>query len=152
MSNPAVIKPPVVPAPCALVLTEKHGTRIFTVTNDAELYRTAFYVLVRRLREGWYPDPGFSTLAPTEEDHTRILALPVGRIRDVAMAEYLRQLKRAQDDVAEMRGYQRILDVVYARDGMGAWDILCSRTKYEYESCSLQPIERVPAPVDGEAP
>lgn len=126
-----------------IVFKEKHGSRIFDASTDAQLHAACLKVVTERLKEGyWYDKPELPVcnIGMTEE---QIGKLPNGTVKYAALkelSEFKEELKSAENGIS---AFSKIEKTVKEKNGKLAYSIIVGRGAHEYEEYSIEHVEEV---------
>lgn len=125
--------------PSVLVLHEKHGDYYLNALTPEALCKSALSVLKGRMESGdFYNEPEYEKPQQPELSREKAYALPVGKVKDLAERQWIEYNRALRDYEEENKQYNDIKKAIENEDGRMAYQILCSRSDYEYERISLE--------------
>jgi hypothetical protein len=122
-----------------MVLTEKHGERYFLIDGPDTLGKACLKMLNERNDDEWYWNPGeFKVDAELEALDPNTLP---ERLREQVTREKKTYLRKKREHAEAAAAYKRIEQAIAQEDGLLAFEILESRSDYEYERFELVDFE-----------
>lgn len=134
-----------------LICSEKHGTNLYDASTPEALAEASIHVLKDRMDQGWYwrDDDDHPTPITDEE----IEALPEA-YKAQAKKDQARDRRRIKEGIAANVFYDEVKRVIdehdtssitlgrgkYERQVPVAWDLLDSRSDYEYEHVEVETV------------
>jgi hypothetical protein len=125
-----------------LIQHHKHGEAMYDATTREQLYKAALYILFNNndcefYYDGEEPDP-------LDFDPATIEAMPatLRAAATRAAQQYERDLRQYTHDHAF---YTDVQSAIAEKNGALAWQLLRSRSSYEYERVELEEVAEAPA-------
>jgi len=134
-----------------LILKEKHGNRMFYVSNLPSLFKTCRNIVMERIKDGyWYPtkkdiekDTDYQKPSMTKEDIEKLKDGPVKKAALEEWSHYEHYLKYKKSKLAQIEDIEFIKKNDDLLGGKRAYLLLKERNGAEYEGFSLEEMEVV---------
>ena len=123
--------------PFALVFEEKHGSYAYLIQNQEELFKIALDILKRRNKDNYYPKDARS--CEKEIKKAELILKDLEKINylekhnphlNEAHTRAIIDRNEAQKDLVDIKN---IACTIKSKNGQNAWEIIRSRSGYEYE-------------------
>jgi len=126
-----------------LFFKEKHGEIICHVPAKEKFFKVCLWMLEKRLREGFYPEPKKLWKKPPTEEKLQELREDKEKVRDEHIRDFMQgEIGSLAIDLHDYQNYckwyERMKQALEKQDGQMAYECLCDRDKYQYESVEIQ--------------
>lgn len=121
--------------PQILIEHGKHDREYWLLQTHFDLFKAASQIVKQRIDQGWIQEPDAQPYGLQEEVSTEVLEKLPAQMQTEAKRAKAENERRRRDHAEDQRLWQ--LALLGLTNGEAAWELLHSRSDYEYERIEL---------------